>query len=191
VNSDNGKQITENANFLILGKFRIYNQYVNIYRIIVIFALWIYTEFHIARRYHQMTSKAKFFILIIAIGFSECYSQQYKKYTGTVGSYPITMHLNVMNNDVIGMYFYDRIGEPIELSGRISENTINLNEYFPVIGQWGSQNGASISFNQVSGKGNWKSKEKKFELILYEEQLDFQWNQFQMNVEWIHTFNGN
>ena len=47
---------------------------------------------------------------------------------GSVGKYPITMHLEFDNNNVNGYYFYNSGSSKLKLTGTINNNHIELNE---------------------------------------------------------------
>ena len=65
------------------------------------------------------------FLISVTIGFSQGPDKAiswYKCMKGTIGKYPITMHLHKWENNYGGYYYYERSQEPIPLSGIDSSN---------------------------------------------------------------------
>jgi len=86
----------------------------------------------------------------------------YKCMKGTIGKYPITMHLHKWQKNYTGYYYYDRSQQPIEISGTDSANSrMGLSAYLP--GPEG-QNELSESFvgkwDGNSLTGTWHSNGK-------------------------------
>ena len=55
-------------------------------------------------------------------------SSQSMDFSGKVGKYPVTMHLEFDNNNVNGYYYYNSGSSKLQLTGSINNNHIELNE---------------------------------------------------------------
>src|SRR5262245_42929800 len=84
----------------------------------------------------------------------------YKCFTGTIGKYPITLHLNKLNDQFTGYYYYNSAQQPIYFTGRYSsarEGKIRVYPYIP-----DKENSNEILDLVITGKtckGYWKKNE--------------------------------
>lgn len=95
--------------------------------------------------------------------FSQENSSWYKCYSGTIGNYPIAMHLHKAGHSYKGYYYYTKNQQLIYLSGddTTTKGLVTLFAYSP-----GSDNNEQFSFN-ISGanvSGFWQKNEKSKEL---------------------------
>lgn len=80
----------------------------------------------------------------------------FKKLKGTLGAYPITVYLIKKEKDLMGSYYFDSIGKPINLTGNIDETGhFTLDEKIFSTGKF---TGSFIGNNQI--EGNWANTKK-------------------------------
>jgi len=99
-----------------------------------------------------------------------------KTYSGKIDNkYPLHIKLKSENNKINGTYFYDKIGQNIEVKGVISnDSTVTLNEFDKKGNQTGLWKGKIINENKI--KGIWSKPNgdlsKPFTLILTSDNYE-------------------
>jgi len=106
---------------------------------IMILPVLLYHQYH--HRIIAQTSRILFRLLCIGfinLGFTNNVSiaqtlpqptsiSQHRTFQGTIHTYPITMQLVITNNEITGYYYYDRVGDPLNLQGSLrNDGTIHL-----------------------------------------------------------------
>lgn len=88
----------------------------------------------------------------------------YKKFTGTIGDIPVTMDLFRNDTSLTGTYYYNKIGMPLYLDGKIKDDgSFNLSEHNA---RWDETGLFSGKISAESIEGNWNTPDKKKSLPL-------------------------
>jgi hypothetical protein len=100
-------------------------------------------------------------LILLATGLASrsqtsAFQSDYFSLKGTIDKYPVTMHLHRAGDDYFGSYYYDRVGEPITLTGSVEDGVLKLSSF--------KSNGIE-TFELTSGQagftGSWQNGENK------------------------------
>jgi hypothetical protein len=87
-------------------------------------------------------------------------TNDYKRLTGTIGDYPITMEFIKMDSDISGEYYYEKKHIPISISGELKQGSkVEFEEYAESSSPTGIFNGEFYS--DGSFKGTWTNPKTK------------------------------
>lgn len=90
----------------------------------------------------------------------ELSTNDYKRLTGTIGDYPITMEFIKMDSDISGEYYYEKTHIPISISGELKQGSkVSFEEYAESSSPTGIFKGEFYS--DGSFKGTWTNPKTK------------------------------
>jgi hypothetical protein len=87
------------------------------------------------------------------------------QWNGAIGTNVITMHIECRGSIITGNYFYDKIGTPISLTGRIAHDSVQMHEFTNNNDTTGSFDGTLLNDSTISGI--WKKQNSKTALRFY------------------------
>ncbi len=97
--------------------------------------------------------------VLVPVTTEHLVSDTYHRFEGQVGGRGAVAILFIGNTEVIGRYFYERIGRPIDLSGqRMKNDSVYLHEYCIENGTYGTLEG--VIQNDWVFSGNWVSEDR-------------------------------
>jgi hypothetical protein len=85
---------------------------------------------------------------------------RYIAMTGTIGKYPVTVHLVCVNNIFSGWYYYHSTEHPMQIAGKLMNDSANLNLYHYENDETKQENWDGIYTDTVFS-GIWSLREKK------------------------------
>lgn len=111
------------------------------------------------------------FILLLLAGPGEGVAQQvswYKSFTGTIGKYPVTLHVHKMGHKVAGYYYYHTRMQPIYMIGNdTSAGAGNIKLYC-----YSGDEVFTLAIKNDICKGQWKKVKKARQACRFQQKLN-------------------
>jgi hypothetical protein len=84
-------------------------------------------------------------------------------FSGSIGEYPVTLIMEIIDNEVSGRYYYNRIGQAIEFNGTVNDSQYILESLY---GGDVEKEVFVLNIHQNELLGTWQKQEKKLSVTL-------------------------